>query len=127
MKEDEALKIIQKNGEGKSSSFIHSLHAKSEFSESLFWELYDGIVFLAERDAKKEILDRQLSREITRVFAYTLTSFCCHNSPRDELVIKNLPEENLQLYIERLNSAVDGYLAGYVIPDEKFELQRPLN
>ncbi len=125
MTEVQALKIIENNIKIQDKSFIYELHEKDHFDQNLFWKLYDALITLVTRDLKSTTLDRQFSRNIAKILGYTLKSVSCHFSPFDVTKIKGVHEKDLHLYVERIEVAVDGYLAGYLVKDDLFELKRP--
>jgi hypothetical protein len=122
-----AADVMDKNYNCQPGSFLWALHDRGMFDEALFWKYYDSVVTLAKQRRRNSRLATSLYLKVQRTFSNILQLLVCHFDPYDQYRIKNLPRRRLFLYIDRIATAVDGYFAGYVLEESKYDkdLRRP--
>ena len=122
----ESNKILDNNYDSGEGSFFYYLHEESSFDKDSFWEYYNCIRDLAQQAITIGI-DRDTSKKINFTYRYILESFLCHFAPNDIYRIKKFPRKKYNLYLERLNFAVDGYFSGYLVEENTFgnEIRNP--
>lgn len=121
------IEILIENYKGKEGSFIYSLHEMNYFDIDLYWKYYNCIVAITESSLDKP-LDKEVSSMIFDTYNYFLKSIIWHLSSNDCSKIDNLPEEEIDLYIERLSIRIaNGYFEKNDINEDIFneELQNP--
>jgi len=118
-------KILADNFKCIEGSFVFYLHEMAEFNELAFWDYYNSIVALTTLAKENSHLDRKLLDMVCNTYDYILRSFMWHFHPKDLYSISNLPEDNLPLYIERLEFAFNGFIRGQIYDDNIFELPNP--
>jgi hypothetical protein len=118
---EKAKQVVDNNFNGKKDTFIYFFHERSEFKKDFLLELIEAIRFYAEKNINNNFLNRELSRKINFIHIYILKNISSYlyDNFRQEF------EDSIYLehykYLERLESAVDGFFQGYVIEESKFE------
>ncbi len=116
-------RILEDNYNIADESFLYYLHEKNQFNIESFWNLYDSIVELRKADCEEKF-NMDLIRKLNFIYKSILQLFLYHMDSKDEYYIEKFPQEDYNLYIERLDGAIDGFYGGYEVKEELFELKR---
>src|SRR5688572_358178 len=104
-----AVEVLKSNYEGTEGSFVYFLHEQNKFNLEAFWDYFNCIVDITNDTSNQNNLNRDLSLMVSKTYAFIMRSLLWHFHPKDSFVVKNIPDNNLQLYIERLEFAYLGY------------------
>ena len=66
MTKNKALKIIKDNTDSKNSSFLEFLHEYGQFNENAYWDLYNALKYVTNRN--KDTLSRDLTWNIIKPY-----------------------------------------------------------
>jgi hypothetical protein len=113
-----AAEILKSNYEGIEGSFIYYLHEECKFNESAFWDYYNSIVDITNITLNQNILDKQQSLMLSKTYAFIMRSLLWHFHPKDQYEVIDVPQNDLHLYIERLEIAYLGYFKGEAFDEE---------
>ncbi|GIP21037.1 Imm41 family immunity protein [Paenibacillus sp. J22TS3] len=117
--------ILINNFKCLEGSFIYGLHENAHFDVSAFWDYYNSLVFITKETKENRDLDRKTTDMVCYTYSYIMRSLVWNFCPDDLYSISNLPADDLNLYVERLEIAFMGYIKGQVINDSSFELVNP--
>ena len=119
--------VLNNNYQCLENSFIYYIHEACMFDCNSFWDYYNSIKELSY-DSLKHGIDSIVATEIVHTYSYIVSSFMYHFAPNDSYAIKDFPNEDYNLYIERLKLTVEGYFNGNIIDEMSFndELTNPV-
>lgn len=105
------MDIIKSNFLACDNSFIGELHERGFFSETLFDELINQIIFLL-KNSNNPNLDEYKSNVIHlfEIYSFTLKTFLCHHQKDDLYEIKNYKTKFDNIYLYRLEFVIKSFL-----------------
>lgn len=125
---DSDFQTLFDNNAGKEGAFIYYLHEEAVFNEQAFWDFYNSVISITKRNLRGEIIDDKTNIAVILTHKRIIEYFVWHLSENDAYRITNYPTDTIQLFMERLNYLIDGYLKGYIIEEDRFEeeLKNPI-
>jgi hypothetical protein len=113
------IDIINHNYILAEGSFLYSLDEEAIFKESLFWEYYNSVIKLT-----RDNLDKDYEWDTVRKVVWThnriIKCFLFHHSKDDIYEMDNFPKETENLFLERLEFMIDGFLGKYTFSEKGF-------
>lgn len=116
---DTDLQTLYDNQKGVAGTFLYYLHEKHDFNEKAFWAYYNCVISITQKSDKK--LDNNISKAVVFTHSQILNHIIQHLSDNDLYEMINYPYDKIHLYIERLNTMIDGYFGGYIINESLFD------
>lgn len=91
-----------------------------------FWRLHLDLINIATANACKSLIDRELALYVVTLHLKIQNLIVAHYNVNDIFKIKNLNQEHLYQFQERLEHAVASVFSGEVLPESAYELVNPL-
>lgn len=117
---DSDFQTLFDNNSSKEGTFIYYLREEAVFNEQAFWAFYNSVISITKRKLRGEIIDDKTNIAVILTHKRIIESFVWHLTEKDVYRITNYPTDTIQLFMERLNYLIDGYLKGYIIEEDRF-------
>ncbi len=112
--------------EHSDQSFLGILHKGRIWDAAEYWKYEAALYGLAQMFRGSPELPRELAWRVLRIFSHAMLLIGCHYDSRDSCRIRNLTDDQVGEWRERLQLVNEGFFKGEMPNQGIFEIDNPL-